>query len=309
MPWRTADRRAALCAGPARCVAGLPQRATRRVARRPAARACAGLHGRHLEAAVARRPHRRRRVASLATAAGGPASRRIAAARDADAMRQCAAAEGSVMARRIVIGIVAVVAVVAVLAAAIVWLNIRGEDATPPVAQAAGAVARGAYLARVGNCIACHTERGGTPFAGGRAVETPCGTVHSSNLTPDAATGIGAWSSSDFWRALHNGRSRDGRLLAPAFPYPNYTRVTREDSDAIFAYLRSLPAVQRANTPHNLRWPYSTQAALAVWRALYFTPGSYQADKSHPPEWNRGAYLVMGLGHCSACHTARNALG
>ena len=213
------------------------------------------------------------------------------------------------MARRIVIGIVAVVAVVAVLAAAIVWLNIRGEDDTPPVAQATGAVARGAYLARVGNCIACHTERGGTPFAGGRAIETPFGTVHSSNLTPDGATGIGAWSSSDFWRALHNGRSRDGRLLTPAFPYPNYTLVTREDSDAIFAYLRSLPAVQRANTPHNLRWPYSTQAALAVWRALYFTPGSYQADKSHPPEWNRGAYLVMGLGHCSACHTARNALG
>lgn len=198
-------------------------------------------------------------------------------------------------------------------AAAVAWLNFRDEPAPGQAANAAHTtaqqVARGAYLVRAGNCIGCHTERGGVPFAGGRAIETPFGTVFSSNLTPDAAHGLGAWDSAAFWRALHNGRSRDGRLLYPAFPYPNYTLVTREDSDAMFAYLRSLPAAARANTPHRLRWPYSTQPALAVWRALYFTPGSHEAEGSRSAEWNRGAYLVRGLGHCSACHTTRNLLG
>lgn len=179
----------------------------------------------------------------------------------------------------------------------------------PPAPGDTSAVARGAYLARVGNCVTCHTERGGVPFAGGRAIDTPFGTVYSSNLTPDKSTGIGQWSAAEFWNALHEGRARDGRLLYPAFPYPNYTTVTRQDSDAIYAYLRSLPATPRANTPHRLRWPYSTQAALFVWRALYFKPGSFQPDTSQSAQFNRGAYLVRGLGHCNACHTSRNALG
>jgi mono/diheme cytochrome c family protein len=195
----------------------------------------------------------------------------------------------------------------------IVWvLNLRGEDKihdapVAPVAQ--DAAARGAYLARVGNCMTCHTDRGGLPYAGGRPIETPFGTVYSSNLTPDARTGIGDWSADHFWRALHNGRSKDGRLLYPAFPYPNYTMVTRADSDAIYAFLRSQPPVQQQNRDHALRWPFSTQAALAVWRALYFSPGPYQEEPKQSAEWNRGAYLVDGLGHCSACHTTRNVLG
>ncbi|HSV46804.1 MAG TPA: cytochrome c, partial [Ramlibacter sp.] len=157
--------------------------------------------------------------------------------------------------------------------------------------------------------MTCHTERGGAPYAGGRAIDTPFGTVYAGNLTPDATTGLGQWTASDFWRALHHGRARDGRLLAPAFPYPNYTQVTRADADALFAFLRTLPPVQRANTPHALRWPYSTQGALAVWRALYFRPETHRDDPVRPADWNRGAYLVRGLGHCSACHTPRNALG
>jgi mono/diheme cytochrome c family protein len=157
--------------------------------------------------------------------------------------------------------------------------------------------------------MACHTDRGGQPWAGGRAIDTPFGVVHASNLTPDERTGLGAWTAGDFWRALHHGRSRDGRLLYPAFPFPNYTEVTRDDADAMYAYLRTLPAVERPNTPHQLRWPYSTQAALAVWRALYFRPGEYEPEPQQSAQWNRGAYLVRGLGHCSACHTARNALG
>jgi mono/diheme cytochrome c family protein len=190
--------------------------------------------------------------------------------------------------------------------------HMPSEDKTrvaPATAADGQAVARGAYLARAGNCMACHTERGGTPFAGGRAIETPFGTVYAGNLTPDKATGIGDWSQDDFWRALHDGRSKDGHLLVPAFPYPNYTLVTRADADSIYAFLRSLPPVARPNTPHRLRWPYSTQAALAVWRALYFTPAEYKDDPAKSAAWNRGAYLVGGLGHCGACHAPRNALG
>ncbi len=201
--------------------------------------------------------------------------------------------------------------------ATLVWfLNTRGEpDLTPTVTAALSAasnsalVERGAYLARAGNCMACHTARGGASYAGGRGIVTPFGTVYTSNLTPDNTTGIGSWSPAHFWRAMHNGRSKDGRLLYPAFPYTSYTQVTREDSDALLAYLKSLTPVSQANQAHALRFPYQSQAALAVWRALYFRPESYKPDASRDAAWNRGAYLVNGLGHCSACHTARNALG
>jgi mono/diheme cytochrome c family protein len=198
-------------------------------------------------------------------------------------------------------------------AAALVWtLNVQDETGLNAVATGpAGSdvIARGAYLARAGNCMACHTTRGGEPFAGGRAIDTPFGAVYTSNLTPDEKSGIGSWSAGHFWRAMHNGRSKDGRLLYPAFPYTSYTQVTREDSDALFTYLRSLPAVFSPNHRHTLRFPFDSQAALAVWRALYFKPGVYQPEASRSAEFNRGAYLVQGLGHCSACHSARNALG
>lgn len=181
----------------------------------------------------------------------------------------------------------------------------RPMPAPPPLAQS---VSRGAYLARAGNCAACHTERGGALFAGGRAIDTPFGTVYAGNLTPDAATGIGAWSREDFWQALHEGRAPGGHLLTPAFPYPNYTMIARDDADAIYDYLRSLPPVRRPNTPHRLRWPYGTQAALMFWRALYFTPAPV-LDRAPTEARARGEYLVQALGHCSACHTPRNALG
>jgi mono/diheme cytochrome c family protein len=208
-----------------------------------------------------------------------------------------------------------VLAAVALLAgAAVWWLNRLDEtplDATASSAAPASAelVARGAYLARAGNCQGCHTAVGGVPYAGGRGVPTPFGTVHAPNLTPDVATGLGTWSAAEFWRALHNGRAKDGRLLYPAFPYPNYTRITRADSDALHAYLRSLPPTTRPNTPHTLAFPFDRQAALAVWRALYFRPGGAAVDPARSAEWNRGAYLVEGLGHCNACHASRNALG
>jgi mono/diheme cytochrome c family protein len=179
----------------------------------------------------------------------------------------------------------------------------------PASPQANDLVVRGAYLARAGNCLACHTTQGGAPGAGGRGITTPFGTVYAGNITPDLKTGIGGWTSHDFWQALHHGKSKDGRRLYPAFPYTSYTQVTRADADALHAYLMSRPPVAQANTPHALRWPYSTQAALAMWRALYFSPGAFNADARQSAEWNRGAYLVRGLGHCAACHTTRNALG
>lgn len=201
----------------------------------------------------------------------------------------------------------------AACAAGVIWaLNVRDEvdvKITAAFAPSDSLIARGAYLARAGNCMACHTARGGEPYAGGLGMATPFGTVFTSNLTPDANTGIGSWSSAHFWRALHNGRSKNGRLLYPAFPYTSYTQVTREDSDAMFAFLRSLPAVKQANRPHALRFPFNSQATLAIWRALYFMPGVYQLDAGRNAEWNRGAYLVTGLGHCSACHSPRDALG
>ncbi len=207
---------------------------------------------------------------------------------------------------------IAITLLLAVLgfAAWVGWMN--RDDAPEPSAAVPvtpDLIARGAYLAGVGNCFACHTTRGGAAYAGGLGIATPFGSVVSSNLTPDAQTGIGRWSSADFWRALHYGRSKDGRLLYPAFPYTSTTLATRADSDALFAYLQSLPAVPNPATPHALRWPYSTQPALAVWRALYFRPGVFQPDTRQTAEWNRGAYLVRGLGHCAACHTPRTALG
>ena len=218
--------------------------------------------------------------------------------------------------RRIVARALSAMLVVAVLlVGAVWWLNVRDEAPTGPVVADVGSpagadqIARGAYLARAGNCVGCHTSLGGAPFAGGRGVPTPFGTIYASNLTSDTATGIGSWSSTDFWRALHNGRARDGRFLYPAFPYPNYTRITREDSDAIHAYLRSLPAVAQANRPHTLPFPFDQQAALVVWRALYFRPSQVVSDPTRDATWNRGAYLVEGLGHCNACHASRNALG
>lgn len=184
--------------------------------------------------------------------------------------------------------------------------------AAAPAASApanAAQIARGRYLAQAGDCIACHTIPGKKIFSGSRPMPTPFGTLYSPNITPDAATGIGKWSSEDFYRMLHTGRSRDGALLYPAMPFAAYTKVTRADADAIFAYLRSVPAVKMPSRPHELRFPYNNRSLLLGWRTLYFNEGEYVPERGKSVEWNRGAYLVEGLGHCSMCHTPINALG
>ena len=180
-------------------------------------------------------------------------------------------------------------------------------EATP--AADAELVKQGEYLARAGDCIACHTTPGAALFAGGRAMPTPFGTLYSTNITPDPETGIGKWTAEQFYTLMHNGRSPDGGLIYPAMPFGSYTKVTRKDSDAIFAYLRSVPAVHAPNRPNELRFPYNNRSLILGWRTLFFQEGEYQPDKTKSDEWNRGAYLVQGLGHCSMCHTPINALG
>ena len=212
-------------------------------------------------------------------------------------------------------GAAVMAAVLALLSAAVLWRNLQGEEALVPdgpaerAAASSETLARGAYLARAGNCAACHTAQGGAPYAGGRGVATPFGTVYAGNLTPDPGTGLGRWSAAEFRRALKHGRARDGRLLVPAFPYPHFSLVTRADADTLWAYLRSLPAVVQTQRAHALRWPYGSQVALAVWRALYFSSTPWVPDAGQSSAWNRGAYLVNGLGHCGACHASRNLLG
>lgn len=216
------------------------------------------------------------------------------------------------VAARLGLVVLVLLALAAIVLGTLYWLGTTDDELVPTITSDFSdpqLIERGAYLARIGNCLTCHTARGGQAYAGGRAVPTPFGTLYGPNITPDSETGIGDWSADDFWRALHNGKSKDGRLLYPAFPYTEYTRVTRADADTMYAYLRSLPAVRQANIPATLRFPYNQQVALAAWRALYFRPQAYEPIDEQDMVWNRGAYLTQGLGHCAACHTPRNRLG
>ncbi|MBA2961376.1 MULTISPECIES: molybdopterin cofactor-binding domain-containing protein [Ramlibacter] len=189
------------------------------------------------------------------------------------------------------------------------------RPAIAPVAASTSAVytaatiERGRLLAAAGDCVVCHTAPGGVPNAGGRALETPFGVVHSTNLTPDARTGIGAWSFSAFQRAMREGVSRDGRHLYPAFPYTAFARMTDDDLVALYAYLMAQPAVEAATPANQLAFPYGVRPLLAGWKGLFHDATPFQPQPQRPAEWNRGAYLVNGVGHCGACHTARNALG
>jgi mono/diheme cytochrome c family protein len=212
--------------------------------------------------------------------------------------------------KRILFTALAILALGVLLVAGIEFDRARDtEQSRPTPVGRAQQLKDGAYLARVGNCMGCHTVRGGKEYAGGRPIATPFGSIYSSNLTPDPQTGIGAWTADDFWRALHNGRSKDGKFLYPAFPYPNYTKVTRTDSDALFAYLQSLAPVRQPNRGNELSFPYNQRALLAFWRVWNFRQGEFAQQPAQDAQWNRGAYLVQGLGHCSACHAERGALG
>lgn len=196
--------------------------------------------------------------------------------------------------------------VIAALIGAFSTASTAFSETTKPVTDA---IVRGEYLARAGDCTACHTAPEGKLFAGGRSMPTPFGTIYTTNITPDPETGIGKWTADDFYRTMHEGRFPDGGLLYPAMPYASYTKVSREDSDAIFAYLRSVPPVRQENREHDLRFPYNNRSLILGWRTLYFKEGEFKPDAAKSDEWNRGAYLVEGLGHCGMCHSPINALG
>jgi mono/diheme cytochrome c family protein len=170
-------------------------------------------------------------------------------------------------------------------------------------------IAHGKALVDAGDCASCHTADPAKPFAGGVRIDTPFGAITTPNLTPDRDTGIGAWSDPDFYRALRYGVAPDGSRYYPAFPYPNFTKLTRDDILAIRAYLATLAPIPNKPPPSSLRFPFNFRVVMRVWNWLFFTPGILDPDQQKGTDWNRGRYLVEGLGHCGACHTPKNMFG
>jgi mono/diheme cytochrome c family protein len=211
-----------------------------------------------------------------------------------------------------IVGSVVVTALVCGVAAAfaITWRPaIAAIDQPSPQTFDAALVKRGRALAAIGNCSTCHTVRGGKDFAGGLPVPTPFGTIYSSNITPDAETGIGRWPEEAFRRAMRSGIDRNGRHLYPTFPYDHFTNVSDEDDHALYAYLMTREPVLAPARANQLPFPLDQRFVLAGWKLLFLRHGRWQPDSTKSAEWNRGSYLVEGLAHCGACHTPRNALG
>jgi mono/diheme cytochrome c family protein len=186
-------------------------------------------------------------------------------------------------------------------------------NATPAAAPAAPAdpvLERGRYLARAGDCVSCHTAPGKPAFGGGLPMKTPFGTIVSTNITPDPEAGIGAYTEAEFARALREGVAKDGHRLYPAMPYPSFARVNDEDMHALFTFFRGgVQPVAQKPPATDLPWPFSMRGLMIGWNWLYLDKGVYQSDTARSAEWNRGAYLVQGLGHCGDCHTPRSMLG
>lgn len=212
--------------------------------------------------------------------------------------------------RRIVIVIVAVIVVVLAAGFALTY-----KPAIAPLTSAqaqnfdAALVAHGAELAAIGDCASCHTVSGGPPLAGGVAVPTPFGTIYSSNITPDKATGIGEWTEAAFVRAMTQGVRRDGQFLYPAFPYDHFTHATADDLGAVYAYLMTRDPVNAEPPDNALSFPFNVRAVMAGWNLLFLHQGQIADDPNQTAEWNRGRYLVESFGHCASCHTPRNSFG
>ncbi|MEM5369589.1 cytochrome c [Paraburkholderia azotifigens] len=167
-------------------------------------------------------------------------------------------------------------------------------------------VKRGEYLAKAGDCIACHTAPHGKPFAGGLPMTTPMGAIYSTNITPDAQTGIGEYSEDDFKRAMREGVAKDGHNLYPAMPYPSYAKVNDDDMHALYAYfMNGVTPVKQANRESDIKWPLNMRWPLKFWNMAFLDKGVYRDKPGKDVAWNRGAYLIQGLGHCGSCHTPR----
>jgi mono/diheme cytochrome c family protein len=183
---------------------------------------------------------------------------------------------------------------------------------TRPVAETmpdAPQLRRGQALVAAGDCVSCHLRPGGEPLAGGLGLKTPFGTIYSANITPDPDTGIGHWTADQFYRAMHDGLDDEGKNLYPAFPYPWFRKLSRADDDAILAYLKSVPAVRYTPPRNELPFPLNIRFLVKGWNLLFFQSKDWQNDTTQSAEWNRGAFLVEGPGHCGACHTPKNFLG
>ena len=183
---------------------------------------------------------------------------------------------------------------------------------TTPVAAAAGdatQLRRGQALVVAGDCMSCHLRPGGEPLAGGLGLKTPFGTIYSANITPDPDTGIGRWTSDQFYGAMHDGVDDEGHNLYPAFPYPWFRKLSRADDDAVFAYLKSLPPVRYTPPKNELPFPLNVRVLVKGWNLAFFHTSDWHDDPTQSAEWNRGAFLVEGPGHCGACHTPKNVLG
>lgn len=182
-------------------------------------------------------------------------------------------------------------------------------EAKPAASAADALIAKGKYLVTAADCMPCHTGPDGPDFAGGLMLDTPFGGISSPNITPDKATGIGSWTEEEFYKALHLGIGKDGEYLYPAMPYTSFTKITKDDVSAIYAYLQSLEPVNAPRKPNTLTFPFNVREGLAAWDLMYFTPGTFVPDPKHSDQVNRGAYLVEGPGHCAECHTPRNLAG
>jgi len=212
--------------------------------------------------------------------------------------------------RRNLLGLLVLGIAAALLALAATWRPAIAPIAVPARSSFAPAdVARGAMLAKIGDCAVCHTADGGRTLAGGRALPTPFGILYSDNLTPDAKTGIGTWSAAAFRRALKDGVARDGSHLYPALPYEHFTLTSDRDLDALYAYLMTRDPVVAVAPPNRMIPPLGFRPLLAGWKLLFLHKGPFKPNPARSAEWNRGAYLAESLGHCGACHTPRNLLG
>jgi len=212
--------------------------------------------------------------------------------------------------RRIGLVSLAVLIALIIIAFAFIWrpeLTATAEGAEP--AYGKDEIARGYALAQLGNCESCHTAEDGAAYAGGRPLDTPFGTIFAVNITPDRETGIGKWSPEAFTRAMRKGVDREGAHLYPAFPYTSFTKIDDGDISALYAYLRTVPAVENEAPENALPFPFNIRALMAGWNLLFLDAGPVKAVSGESDDWNTGRYLVEGVTHCGACHTPRNALG
>lgn len=214
------------------------------------------------------------------------------------------------MARRIILAFLLILVIGTVAFIAFSW---RAEISPiePPARSTfdTALISRGAHLAAIGDCIACHTAPDGRAYAGGFPLHTQFGTIHGTNVTPDPETGIGRWSQAAFSRAMREGVDRQGRHLYPAFPYDHFTLLGDDDIHALYAFFMTREPIRAERPTNDLTFPLNIRMLVAGWKLLFLQRAAFQSDRSQSAQWNRGAYLTQGLAHCGACHTPRSALG